>query len=137
MVHIFCNVYSWSSPLPTFNMAFEIGSVLACLIIFVKFDLSPFPWKDIVSIPNVVVCTFVSCESLPCLRLQLVFRSVKISFMKGLKPDLVLKIPVKQAKILYVDRYQIQLLQKRPKICSIIFVRKTQCSFMDMIFSMT
>ena len=37
-------------------MAFENGKC-ACLIIFGKVDQRLFPWKDIVSIPYVVVCT--------------------------------------------------------------------------------
>ena len=61
-------------------------------VIFGKVGQSLFPRKDIVSIPYVVVCTFGSCVSLPCLKLTQVFRSAKISFMKGgLKPDFVLR----------------------------------------------
>ena len=56
------------SPFQHLIWLLKIGSVLASLITFGRVDQSLFPRKDIVSIPYVVVCTFGSCESLPCLR---------------------------------------------------------------------
>ena len=52
--------------------------MFACLNIFGKVDQSLLPWKnDIISIPIVVVCTFGSYESLPCLKAN--FQSVEFS----------------------------------------------------------
>ena len=56
------------SPFQHLIWLLKIESVLACLIMFGKVDQSLFPRKDIVSIPYAVVCTFGSCESLPCLK---------------------------------------------------------------------
>ena len=56
------------SPFQHLLWVLKIGNALACLIIFDKVHQSLFPRKDIVSVPNDVVCTFGSCASLPCLK---------------------------------------------------------------------
>ena len=48
-------------------MAFE-NRKCTWLIIFGKVDQSLLPRKDVVSTPDVAVCTFGSCESLPFCR---------------------------------------------------------------------
>ena len=69
MVYVLQSLQLQFSPFQHLIWFLKIGSVLACLTIFGKVDQSLFARKDIVSIPYVVVCTFGSCESLPCLRL--------------------------------------------------------------------
>ena len=64
---MFYNVCNWISLFQNLILFLKIGGVLACLTLFGKVYQSLLPRKDIVSIPYVAVCTFGSCESLPCL----------------------------------------------------------------------